>query len=85
MVMTEPSEQPGDPPPPPVESPPAPGSADIPPPESRLSEEQLDWIENNRRKTSEKWRTDLLFMGLYLIACTLLGGVVILLRSCLHR
>jgi hypothetical protein len=67
-----------------VETPPPPAAADVPP-LPRLTRDQLDSIENSRRKTWERWRTDLVLLLLYILASALLVAAIVFVRHHIHR
>lgn len=67
-----------------VETPPSPAAADVPP-EARLTEDQLDSIENSRRKIGDRWGTDLVLLFLYIVASTVLIAAILFVRHHIHR
>jgi len=64
----------------PVETPPEPQTADIPPSASQLSEDRLDSIENARRTASDRWKTDLVLVVVYAVATVVLIAAIVLAR-----
>lgn len=67
-----------------AESLPPPSAADVPP-QTHLTEDQLDAMENRRRKAGERWITDLALLALYILAAGLLWGLFYFVRHFLRR